>query len=132
MGSMTFMSRLFVAAVLLACGTSVSAHHRFSTTYVEGRDVTIEGEVVRVEYRDPHSFMYVMVQSERNPPERWIVECRGAGQLKKQGVAPDTNKPGQRVIITGSPGRITTDHRLRLRTLFRPEDGWKWRDAVVD
>ena len=130
MGSMTRPSRLIVVAVSLAFCASVSAHHRFSTTYVEGRDVTIDGEVVRVEYRDPHSFMHVIVQGGSSQPERWIVECRGAGQLKKQGVTPDTIKPGQRVIITGSPGRITTDNRLRLRTLFRPEDGWKWRDTV--
>jgi Family of unknown function (DUF6152) len=130
MGSMTRTSRLIVVAASLALCPSVSAHHRFSTTYVEGREVTIEGEVARVEYRDPHSFMYVMVHDGRNEPERWIVECRGAGQLKKQGVTPDTIKPGQRVIITGSPGRIPTDHRLRLRTLLRPEDGWKWRDTV--
>jgi hypothetical protein len=131
MGSMTRTSKLIVVAVSLACcAGDVSAHHRFSTTYIEGRDVTIDGEVVRVEYRDPHSFMYVMVQSGRSQPERWIVECRGAGQLKKRGVTPDTIKAGQRVIITGSPGRITTDYRLRLRTLFRPEDGWIWRDTV--
>ena len=130
MGSMTRSAKLIAVAVSLGFCASVSAHHRFSTTYLEGRDVTIDGEVVRVEYRDPHSFMHVMVQSGRSQPERWIVECRGAGQLKKQGVTPDTIKPGQRVIITGSPGRITTDYRLRLRTLFRPEDGWKWRDTV--
>jgi hypothetical protein len=130
MGCMTRASRLIVVAISLAFCASVAAHHRYSTTYVEGRDVTIDGEVVRVEYRDPHSFMYVMVQSGRNQPERWIVECRGAGQLKKQGVTPETIKPGQRVVITGSPGRIATDYRLRLRTLFRPEDGWTWRDVV--
>ena len=38
----------------------------------------------------------------------------------------ETLKPGDHVIITGNPGRNPEDHRLRMRTITRPSDGWKW------
>jgi thiamine monophosphate kinase len=62
---------------------------------------------------------------------RWAVEWGGGGQLGQQGVTRDTLKPGDHVIITGSPGRNPQDHRLRMRTIFRPKDGWRW-GGVVD
>ena len=33
---------------------------------------------------------------------------------------------GDHVVITGNPGRNPEDHRLRMRTIARPSDGWKW------
>ena len=39
------------------------------------------------------------------------------------GISPDA---GDHVIITGNPGRNPEDHRLRMRTITRPSDGWKW------
>ena len=121
---------LAVVAALLAVGPMLNAHHRFAETYLEEREITIEGEIVRWEYRDPHSFVYLMVKGGGTEPERWIVECRGAGQLRKQGFTPETIKPGQRLVVTGSPGRVAADHRLRMRTMVRPQDGWKFRDAM--
>ena len=38
----------------------------------------------------------------------------------------DTLKAGDHVIITGNPGRTSEDHRIRMRSIFRPKDGFKW------
>ena len=43
-----------------------------------------------------------------------------------QGVAGDTLRYGDQVIVTGSPGRNPEDHRMRMRSIERPKDGWKW------
>ena len=127
------------ALVLLVAGMTVFgarafAHHSFAATYFEDREMTIEGELVQFLYRNPHSFVHVMAP---DPAEkggqtyRWAVEWGGGGQLGQQGVTRSTLKPGDHVIITGSPGRNPGDHRLRMRTIFRPKDGWRW-GGVVD
>ena len=121
---------LFVIAVAAVSGIRASAHHRFADTYFEDREITIEGELVRWDYREPHSFLHVIVRDARNVPVTWIVECRGALQLRRLGMTPEILPPGQHVVITGSPGRVSAEQRLRLRTIFRPQDGWRWRDAV--
>jgi len=57
---------------------------------------------------------------------RYAVEWGAGLQLNRQGVTRETLKPGDHVIITGNPGRNPEDHRLRMRTITRPSDGWKW------
>jgi thiamine monophosphate kinase len=46
--------------------------------------------------------------------------------LRQQDITRETLKPGDHVIITGNPGRNPADHRLRLRKIERPSDGWEW------
>jgi hypothetical protein len=119
------------AAVLLlllsfSAGMRPAAHHRFGDTYVEKTLVTIEGDVSQWFFRDPHSYVHVLAKSGSAPPERWIVECRGASYLGRLGVTRNTLEPGQRVVVTGHPGRVPADHRLLLRALHRPKDDWRW------
>ena len=124
--------RTLVVSVIAFAATlaSPTAHHRFGDTYVEGREITIDGQVSQWMFRDPHSYLHVLVERDGVAPERWIVECRGAAHLGRQGVTRETLKPGQRVIVTGNPGRIPSDHRILLRRIVRPEDGWKWRERT--
>jgi hypothetical protein len=46
------------------------------------------------------------------------------------GIARDTLKPGDYVIVTGSPARNPTDPRIRMKSILRPKDGWKWNGIV--
>ena len=36
-----------------------------------------------------------------------------------------TLKPGDVLIVTGSPGRSAADYKLHLKRIVRPSDGWK-------
>ena len=38
-------------------------------------------------------------------------------------------KPGDYVIVTGSPGRKAAERRIHLKGLHRPSDGWRWPQA---
>ena len=99
------------------------AHHSFTATYDEGKTIEIEGTLVQFMFRNPHAFVHVMAPDENGVMQRWGVEWGGAGALTGQGVTRDSLKPGDKVIITGNPGRNAVDHRLRMRTLLRPSDG---------
>ena len=115
--------------IVLGSGASY-AHHSFAATYFEDKEQTIEGEMVQFMYRNPHSFVHVMAPDSSKQQVRWAIEWGGGGQLSRQGVSRDTLKYGDHVIVTGSPGRNADDHRLRLKTIFRPKDGWKWGGIV--
>jgi hypothetical protein len=113
-----------VAAVMLAA--RAYAHHSFAATYFEDKNQKVEGELVQFLYRNPHSFVHVMAPDDKGQMQRWAVEWGAGGQLGRQGVTRETLKPGDHVVITGNPGRNPDDHRLRMRTIERPSDGWKW------
>ena len=112
------------ALLALAAAFAARAHHSFTATYFEDREITIEGKLLQFMFRNPHSFVHVQAPDPEGTMQRWAVEWAAAGQLT--GIARDTLKPGDHVIITGNPGRNPEDHRLRMRTIARPSDGWKW------
>jgi len=117
-------------AVMLSItpGARLGAHHRYADVYREDRQISLEGDVVEWNYRNPHAFVLLIVRDPRNRRQQWIVECGGTQQLRRHGVTAATLEPGQHVIVTGSPGRVEAEHRLLLRSLVRPQDGLTWSD----
>jgi uncharacterized protein DUF6152 len=77
-------------------------------------------------FRNPHSFVHVEGKDAQGNPVRYAVEWGAGLQLTQQGVTRETLKPGDHVIVSGNPGRNPEDHRLRMRSIQRPSDGWKW------
>jgi len=112
-----------LAGVLLS-GATAYAHHSFAATYVTEKEVKIEGDLITFMFRNPHSFVHVMAPDEKGQMQRWAIEWAAAGQLN--GIARDTLKVGDHVVVTGNPGRTAADHRLRMRSILRPKDGFKW------
>jgi len=100
-------------------------HHSFAATYIENQSVTIEGDLVTFELRNPHSFVNVMVKDTDGQMVRYLVEWGSTTQLQGK-ITRDTLKSGDHIIITGNPARNADDHRVRLVTLRRPKDGWSW------
>ena len=119
-----------VAGGLLLSGVGAYAHHSFAGTYLEDAPpVTIEGTLKEFLLRNPHSFVQVedmKLKDDKGNPVRWSIEWGAAGQLAQQGVGRDSFKVGDHVVVTGSPGRNSEDHRLRMRTIKRPSDGYSW------
>ena len=116
---------LAVAAALVVAAQAY-AHHSFAATYLEDKSVQIEGELVQFLFRNPHSFVHVMVKEKDGSMVRYTIEWGGTGALGGQGVTRETLKVGDHVIITGSPGRNPQDNRVRMLTLHRPKDGFGW------
>jgi len=122
------MKRILVAAfvvVALAFSVQAWAHHSFAATYLEDQAVRIEGRIVQFLLRNPHSFVHVMVEEPDGSMVRYVVEWASPAQLSGK-VSRDTLRPGDEVIISGSPGRNAADHRVRLLQFERPKDGWSW------
>ena len=110
--------------------TPVWAHHSFAGTYKEDAPPQeIRGTLKAFNVRNPHSFVQVedeKLKEKDGTPVRWVIEWGAAGQLAQQGVNSGSLKIGDTVVATGSPGRNPDDHRLRMRSITRPTDGWKW------
>jgi hypothetical protein len=121
-------ARVLVAALCvgLAAPAGSSAHHSFAATYFTDRTITLKGEVVQFMYRNPHTLLQIIVPDENGQPVRWAVEWAATLALTESGVTKDAIKPGDQVVVEGYPPRNPLDHRIRLKTIERPKDGWKW------
>lgn len=114
-------------AVALLCGTTaLGAHHAFSAYYHEDQLVTVEGDIVAFDYRNPHAWVYLMVRDERGRLQKFGAEWGGTRRLEQRGVTATTLRPGDRVRIKGSPGRNPEDRILHLKGIRRMADGWTW------
>lgn len=113
-------------------GSMALAHHSATATYIRGKSVKIEGTLKELIWRNPHSFMKVEAPDEKGEKQLWIIEGAAPGQLAEQGLTTNRLRPGDRVIVTGMPGRIAEDHRLLLESVERPSDGFKWRGPAAN
>jgi DNA/RNA endonuclease YhcR with UshA esterase domain len=116
-------------SLLVASGATslpVQAHHSFPATYFVDQKVEIEGTVVQFLFRNPHSFVHVMAPDKDGVMQRWAVEWGAGGSLASDNISSDTLKPGDKVKIAGSPARNAADHRLRMKSIERTNDHWKW------
>jgi len=118
------LALIVIVGGALGSAATVYAHHSFAATYIVDKEIKIEGEMVSFMFRNPHSFVHLEAPDDQGVVQRWAIEWAAAGQLS--GVKRDTLKAGDHVIVTGNPGRTAEDHRRRMRSIFRPKDGWKW------
>ena len=122
-----FTSLTIVLAILAAPTVPARAHHSFPATYLVDQTLRIEGTVVQFMFRNPHSFVHVMtVDKKTGTTTTWAVEWGAGGALATDKVMQNTLKPGDKVIVIGNPARDPAARRLRMRSIERPSDGWKW------
>ena len=119
-----------VAALMLGGGMAL-AHHSATATYIVGKSVKIEGTLKELIWRNPHSYIKVEAPDDKGEMQIWVIEGAAPGQLAEQGLTATRLRPGDKVIVTGLPGRIAEDHRLLLETVERPSDGFKWRGPAA-
>jgi hypothetical protein len=122
---MKCMMLLVFAGLTLLFSSPAYAHHSGAAVYKLLETMTIEGELSQVAIRNPHSWIWVVVKDDKGQTQRWGLEWGGARQLTQQGVA-NAFKVGDKVVVTGSPGRNPRDLRMLLRTITRPSDGLSW------
>ena len=121
---------LLAAAALVVAGSRAYAHHSFAATYFVDQTITVKGTVKEFLWRNPHSFIKVEGPDEKEEMQTWSIERGGGAQLTQAHVTRDTLKPGDKVVIVGNPGRDAAEHRVRIKSIARPSDGWKWEGVI--
>jgi hypothetical protein len=118
---------LLPAAIAVLIGAvPVHGHHSFAAYYLEDQSVTIAGDLVVFEYRNPHARLQVAALDSFGRMQTVSAEWANPGRLNQQGITKDTLKTGDRLIVTGSPSRNPSEYSLHLKKLERPADGWSW------
>src|SRR5271154_4504212 len=95
-GGTTMKRGLLILTVLAAAFLFVpraGAHHSFGATYLEDKTISLDGAIVQMLFRNPHSYVQIDVKDASGQLVRWNIEWGGVVQLSQKGVTRDTLKP---------------------------------------
>ncbi len=98
--------RRILAIAVMACalaggGVCVSAHHAFSAEFDAARPVTLRGTVTRLEWINPHSWVYLDVKEADGTVVPWKVEMGAPNQLLRRGWNKNSLPAGMEIIVEG-------------------------------
>ena len=131
-GSVRTGTLLLAVGMAVAAAQPGGAHHVISEVYDIGRIHTLEGEVDRIGYRDPHAFLHLRVVDGDSGGRIWSIELEGAAKLRQLGVERGTLRPGDRITVCGNPGRDAGQYRLLMLVLTRLSDGLAVRRTPME
>ena len=93
-------------ASLLAAVLPASAHHSFPAQYDVAKPVTLTGKVTKVEWTNPHIFIYIAVPNEATGAVvNWALEMGGPNALLRLGWKRDSLKQDDLITVEGSLAR---------------------------
>src|SRR5262245_631293 len=100
---MTSRLTMVAGAVVLACALvwPVSAHHSFSAEFDQSKAVTLAGEVVMMEWVNPHSWLHIDVKKPDGSVERWKIEGGSPSVLLRLGWDRNSLPAGTKVTVVG-------------------------------
>jgi hypothetical protein len=89
----------------------------------------MEGEVQEFQLRSPHALLLFRSRTPEGTVETYTAEWANPRRLTEAGITKDTLKPGDLVIVIGSPGRVAAERKVHLKGIRRPADGWAYGSA---
>jgi hypothetical protein len=93
------------AWILLFC-LPAFAHHSFASEFDIAKPVKIEGVVTKLEWMNPHAWVYVDVTTSTGDVEHWQFEMPAPIELVRRGWSRSDLKNGSRVTIEGSMAKF--------------------------
>ena len=109
----TLTSTLGAAGLLIAAAFPVLAHHSFSAEFDANKPVRLAGTVAKMEWSNPHTWLFIDVKNAEGKVEQWAVEGGAPGVLLRNGWNRNSLPTGTRIVVNG---HMAKDGSLRANS----------------
>ena len=92
---------LFMLAALLLNVSTTRAHHSFAAEYDAQKPIELKGEVLRIDFVNPHGWLYMSVKERNGKAVTWNVEMGSPNSLIRRGFNKNTIPRGTVVLVNG-------------------------------
>jgi Family of unknown function (DUF6152) len=118
---------VLLAAAALA-SSSAAAHH--STAFYSSDTIELEGELVRIDWVNPHVRMVLKTTQAGGGDKLWRMESSAISPLARRGVTRDLFKVGDRVKVAGHAS-TRDDSSFQLTNVLLPDgrEASLWLDS---
>ena len=98
----TMFAGMAVAAAVLSATVPAAAHHSFAAEFDASKPVKLTGTVTKIEWQNPHAFIYLDVKDESGKVTNWGMEMGSPNGLMRQGWSRNSLKIGDEITVEGS------------------------------
>jgi len=116
----SFVFALLAAAGLLMAVTPLLAHHSFAAEFDGEKPVDLTGTVTKVDWVNPHSWVYIDVKGADGTVANWGLETGPPNVLYRAGWRKDTLKPGDAITVHGFIAKDGS-HTVAAREITTPD-----------
>jgi len=95
------MRYALLSVTLLVAALPVFAHHSFSAEYDIDKPVTITGTLTKLEWVNPHGWIYLDVKGTDGKVVNWAVEFGAPNALLRRGVRKTDFPLGVELVVKG-------------------------------
>jgi len=86
---------------LLLAAVPVLAHHSFAAEFDAKKPVKRSGTVTKMEWINPHAWIYIDVKNTDGTVTNWMVEAGAPNALLRRGWTKNSLLPGTEIVIEG-------------------------------
>jgi hypothetical protein len=91
----------FIGAASLLAALPATPHHSFAAEFDINRPVKLTGTVTKLEWTNPHAWIFVDAKDDSGKVQSWAIELVGINDLLRRGWGRDRVKQGDVVNVDG-------------------------------